>query len=116
MKHLNDSLFPLYEQHVRITFNGAVLQVEGLPGGSGSASLPSLYSRGLLAIWHLLQTWLPLLGSITLTGIWFSEDALPFCAFDLWVQQDREGFFLPSATTAALLQENGIPYFHKPII
>jgi hypothetical protein len=38
------------------------------------------------------------------------------CAFDIWVQAGEEGCFLPMDTAAKLFCQNGIPYFHSPLM
>lgn len=114
---MKDYLYPLNEAHVRLTFDGEALHLDGLPDGPDSVTLPELYRRGLQAVFNVMESLIPGLSCISVLGIWFASDpASPLVAFDLWAQRAREGFYLPMATSASLFQENGIPYFHKPLI
>ena len=117
MARMKDYLFPLNEAHVRLNFDGEALHLDGLPEGPDSVTLPEVYRRGLLALYNLLESLVPGLSCISVLGVWFAgAEASPFVAFDLWAQREGEGFYLPMATSASLFQENGIPYFHKPLI
>lgn len=109
MTQLNHYLYPREESHVSLICNGETLQAEGLSPNTNH--IPQLYQRGCLAIYHLLESHLPFLSCISIKGIWFSQEMeSPFVAFSIWVQQEKEGFYLPFATSASLLQANGIPY------
>ena len=113
---MKDYLYPLNEAHVRLNYDGQDLHLDGLPDGPDSVALPELYRRGFRALYHVLDSLIPGLSCISVLGIWFAGDSdSPFVAFDLWAQRGEEGFYLPMATSASLFQENGIPYFHKPL-
>lgn len=117
MTRFNDYLYPMNEAHVRLHYDGDTFHMDGLPDGYESVELPEHYRRGLSAIFNLLESMAPNLTCLSVLGIWFHQQASdPFVAFDLWLQQDTEGFYLPMASSASLFRENGIPYFHKPLI
>ena len=117
---MNTYLYPLHEAHVRLFQDGNALHIDGLPAGPDSLSLPAFYHNGTLAIFHFLESMLPGLVGINILGIWTEDPdkkGAPFCAFDLWVQTcETEGFYLPMASAHSLFSQNGIPYFHKPLI
>lgn len=116
MSSFNDYLFPLHEAHAHLTYDGESFHLDGLPNGVDSVVLPELYKRGISAIYNLLEKVIPQLSGIYITGMWFSQQrTAPFEAFDLWVQQGEEGFYLPMATASTLFRDNGIPYYHKPL-
>lgn len=117
MTSFNDYLFPLNEAHVRLNYDGENIHLDGLPDGPDTLILPELYQRGLRAVYNLLESMVPDLSCISVSGIWFSQHpSSPFVAFDTWIQRDEEGFYLPAASSASLFRENGIPFFHKPLI
>ena len=117
MTQFNDYLYPMNEAHVRLYYDGETFHLDGLPAGSESVELPEIYRRGAQAIFHLLERMAPDLSCISLMGVWFhGQEQYPFVAFAIWLQQDDEGFYLPMASSASLFRENGIPYFHKPLI
>lgn len=107
------SFFPLHEAHVRLGFNGRQLQLEDLPEASVQ-QLPEYYLSGLNMIYHFLAQEFPSLESIRVGGIWDAEQRPQFTAFDLWVQTQEGGLYLPMQTAAALFSHNGIPYYHRP--
>ena len=112
-----DSLFTLNEDHVRLSFDGEAFQLEGLAEGPDTVILPELYERGIRALYNLLESRVPQLRRICISGIWFfRQPSQPFEAFDIWLQPQDEGFYLPMATSASLFRENGIPYYHKPYV
>ena len=107
-------LYPKYEEHVRLHCDGIALHSDGLRSGPDALPLPEFYSRGLFAVFQLLEAMLPGLVCISVMGIWEDKDDAPFTAFDLWLQTGEEdGFYLPLATAASLFSQNGIPYFRK---
>ena len=108
------SFFPLHEAHVRLHCNGLTLEVEDLPEQSVPEALPSGYLNGLCMIYHVLKQEFPSLESIRVAGIWYAGTQPLFCAFDLWVQTQEGGVYLPMETAALLFSHNGIPYFHRP--
>lgn len=117
MTQFNDYLYPLNEAHVRLLYDGDSFHLDGLPAGYEAAELPEIYRRGMSAIYNLLESMAPDISCISVAGVWFHQQASdPFVAFDLWLQQGTEGFYLPMASSASLFRENGIPYFHKPQI
>lgn len=117
MTQFNDYLYPMNEAHVRLFYDGETFHLDGLPAGCEPVELPELYRRGVSAIYHLLERMAPDLSCLSLMGVWFhGQEADPFVAFAIWLQQDAEGFYLPMASSASLFRENGIPYFHKPLI
>ena len=117
---MNDYLYPLYEAHVRLLHDGSALHIDGLPAGPDSLPMPAYYRTGMQAIFHILEAMLPELTAISVLGIWTDKEEAkdtPFCAFDLWVQVSKtEGFYLPMDSAASLFCNNGIPYYHKPLI
>lgn len=117
---MNDYLYPLYEAHVRLTCDGNALHADGLPQGPDSLPLPAFYRAGVFAIYHILEAMLPSILCISIMGIWSQKQEsteAPFCAFDLWIQCDEnEGFYLPMASAASLFSNNGIPYYHQPLL
>ena len=115
MHRLKDSLPPLYEAHVRLTCDGRTLHADGLPEGPDTVPLPGWYCSGLSAIFHLLESMLPSITCISVLGIWHQGEDPVFCALDLWAQTGEEGFYLPMSSAAMLFQQNGIPYYHKPV-
>ena len=117
MTQFNDYLYPMNEAHVRLFYDGESFHLDGLPAGAEAVELPEHYRRGMSAIFNLLESMAPNLSCISVMGVWFNQQAQdPFVAFDIWLQQDAEGFYLPMASSASLFRENGIPYFHKPLI
>lgn len=114
MANYGNFIFPTGETHARMGFNGRDIYVEGLPEGKEAASIPDLYKKGAGAVYSIIESLLPGVESISFLGIWFEGEALPFVAFDLWAQGEREGFYFPQSTAATLFRDNGIPYFHKP--
>lgn len=120
MTRLNDYLYPLYEAHARLVCDGKALHIEGLPNGPDSLTLPSFYTSGIFSIFHILEAMIPSLAGISILGIWTEreeEKDAPFCAFDLWIQSsENEGFYVPMTSAASLFSNNGIPYYHKPLI
>ena len=117
MTQFNHYLYPINEVHVRLYYDGEVFHLDGMPEGREEEELPEYYKRGVRSIFNLLESMLPALSCIGLMGVWFGEeDENPLVVFSIWVQQENEGFYLQMGTAATLLRENGIPYFHKPII
>ena len=117
MTQFNNYLYPLNEAHVRLYYDGDSYHLDGLPAGHESVELPETCRRGMSAIFSLLESMVPGLSCISVSGIWFHRQSPdPFVAYDIWLQQDTEGFYLPMASSASLFRENGIPYFHKPLI
>ena len=117
MTQFNDYLYPLNEAHVRLFYDGDTFHLDGLPAGLETAELPELYRRGMSAIYNLLESMAPGLSCISVSGVWFHQQTPdPFVAYAIWLQQESEGFYLPMASSASLFRENGIPYFHKPLI
>lgn len=115
MAPFSDYLYPLNEAHVRLHYDGETVHLDGLPAGPDSVSLPELYRRGVQALFNLLESMVPDITCVSLLGIWFAQQpSAPFIAFDIWIQRDSEGFYLPMSSSASLFRENGIPYFHKP--
>lgn len=116
MTQKKDFLFPLFEAHVHLLADDTSIHIEGLPDGPDTLPLPSLYKNGIRAIYNLLETMVPLLSCICISGIWDVRKNVPFTAFDLWIQQEtEEGFYLPMASALSLFRENGIPYYHHPL-
>ena len=116
MAAFNDYLFPLNEAHVRLSYDGESIHIDGLPEGPDTLILPELYHRGIRAVYNLLESMAPQISCISISGIWFSQQpSAPFEAFDIWLQQQDEGFYLPMATASTLFRDNGIPYYHKPL-
>ena len=117
MTQFNDYLYPMNEAHVRLHYDGETFHLDGLPAGQDPVELPEHYRRGMSAIFHLLESMAPNLTCISVMGVWFHrEEPDPLVAFAIWLQLDSEGFYLPMASSASLFRENGIPYFHKPLI
>ena len=117
MTQFNDYLYPMNEAHVRLFYDGESFHLDGLPSGYEPVELPEPCRRGMSAIFNLLENMAPGLTCLSVQGVWFHQQASdPFVAFSLWLQQDSEGFYLPMASSASLFRENGIPYFHKPLI
>ncbi|MBO4466588.1 MAG: hypothetical protein J5745_00600 [Bacteroidales bacterium] len=114
MTKLNDTLYPLYEEHVHLLCDGLALHVDGLPQSFSAASLPDFYRVGLCSIYALLERMVPAITCLSVLGIWHAEEDPLVVAFDLWVQTGEEGFYLPMSTAAALFRDNGIPYYHHP--
>lgn len=116
MTQFNDYLYPMNEAHVRLLFDGDTYHLDGMPAGQQAAGLPEHYRRGLSAVYGLLENMVPGLSCICVAGIWFHrQEKDPLVAFDIWLQMESEGFYLPMASAASLFRENGIPYFHKPL-
>lgn len=116
MTQNKEFLFPLFEAHVRVLADAASIHIEGLPDGPDTLPLPSLYKNGIRAIYNLMESMVPLLSCICISGIWDVREAHPFTAFDIWIQQEtEEGFYLPMASALSLFRENGIPYYHRPL-
>ena len=94
--------------------------MEDLPEWAAHSTLPQNYHRGMQGIFHLLEARVPDLVRICVAGIWSGKEEnrdAPFCAFDLWVQTGPdEGFYLPVASAHSLFSDNGIPYFHAPVL
>jgi hypothetical protein len=116
MAHFNDYLFPLNEAHVRLNYDGDTFHLDGMPDVPDHFVLPELYQRGIRALYNLLESMVPQISCISISGIWFTRQTVPFEAFDIWLEMPDQGFYLPMATSASLFRENGIPYFHKPLI
>ena len=113
----NSFLYPNYEEHVRLHFDGISLHSDALRSGPDALPFPELYERGMRAIYHLLEAMLPGLVCISAMGMWEDRRDYPFTAFDLWLQTaEEDGFYLPMATAASLFGQNGIPYFHKSVL
>ena len=116
MTQKKDFLFPRFEAHVRVLADATSIQIEGLPQGPDSLSIPPLYRRGIKAIYNLMESMVPHISCICISGIWDMREPRPLTAFDIWVQQDtEEGFYLPMASALSLFRENGIPYYHHPV-
>ena len=113
MSIVNDYLFSLTEAHVRLTCDGLTLHSDGLPDGPDSLPLPKTLCSGLCQIYFLLERMLPSLSCISVSGIWDTQGAVPFRAFDIWLQTEEGGFYLPMASATCLFSDNGIPYYHK---
>lgn len=117
MATFNNYLFPLNEAHVRLSYDGETFHLDGLAEGPDTVILPELYQRGIRALYSLLETMVPHLSCISISGIWLlQQPSQPFEAFDIWVQQQEEGSYLPMDTASSLFSENGIPYYHRPLI
>ena len=116
MTQFNDYLYPMNEAHVRLHYDGDTFHLDGLPEGCEPEQLPEAFRRGMSAIYNLLETMAPGLSCISVLGVWFHREPDSLVAFALWLQLETEGFYLPMATSASLFRENGIPYFHKPLI
>ncbi len=116
MTKLNDTLYPLYEEHVHLLCDGKALHADGLPQPCSAASLPDYYRAGLCGIYSLLERMVPAITCLSMLGIWHAGEDPLVVAFDLWVQTGDEGFYLPMSTAAALFRDNGIPYYHHPLI
>jgi hypothetical protein len=101
MASFNDYLYPLDEAHVRLSYNGDSFHLDGLDGPD-NLLLPELYQRGLRALYNLLESMAPQLTCVCVSGIWFSQSTTsPFVAFDIWLQQEEEGFYLPFSVKTA---------------
>ena len=120
MRQTEHFLFSPSETHAHLCFDGKTLHTDNCPGEPDALRLPPSFLSGLSAIFHILEALLPSLLCISIMGIWSSQEEdreAPFCAFDLWVQlEQEEGFFLPMASARSLFSDNGIPYYHKPLI
>ncbi len=116
----NSFLYSLEEVHIRMEMDGGGVLMDGFPEGFKPASLPAFYKSGMLAIFHVLESMIPAMAGISVMGIWSAREAdanAPFCAFDLWVQTGpEEGFYLPMASAHSLFSDNGIPYYHVPVL
>ena len=120
MTKYNSFLYPMDEAHVRMTFDGEDVLMENLPEWASHFTLPQSYHRGMLGIFQILEARVPDMVGICVTGIWSGKEKdrnAPFCAFDLWVQTGpEEGFYLPMASAQSLFSDNGIPYYHVPVL
>ena len=106
--------YPFCESHVHVSCDGLTLCLDGCPDHPAS-SLPAFYHAGICSIFYLLAQQFPALTCISLLGILDTREEAAFTAFDLWVQIEDEGFYLPMAYAASLFRDNGIPYFHEPL-
>ncbi len=116
MTSFNDYLYPLNEVQVRLYFDGESFYLDGFPQEAEPAELPEVCKRGVRAIFNLMENMVPGLTCLIIQGVWFHKQENPFVAFSIWLQHDPEGFYMPMASAASLFQENGIPYFHQPLI
>lgn len=108
------SFYPLHEAHVCLLCNGVSLEAQDLPEQTLASRLPASYRAGLCMIFHVLAQEFPSLQSIRVGGIWEAQAGPVFIAFDLWVQTDAGGLYLPMETAAMFFAHNGIPYYHRP--
>ena len=117
MERENAFLYPRYEEHATLFCDGISLHSDGFVSGPDKLPLPAFYEAGLCAIYHLLERMLPGLQGISVHGIWWDDESAPFCAWDLWLLiGEDDGFYLPMSSTASLFSQNGIPYFHRPLL
>lgn len=114
MTIFNDFLYPKSEAHVQLFCDGVSLYTEGLPEGSEPVS--ESLKQVIFNIFSLLESRLPALDGICVSGVYFWEKAPVFCAVDIWLEAEGNGFFLPMASAASLFSDNGIPYYHKPVL
>ncbi len=115
MSKNTSNFLSLREARIRLTCNGYTLHADGFPSGPDTVPFPPFYKTGLCQIFNYLEARLPGLTCISVLGIWFQDENPPFYAMDLWVQEGEEGFYLPMSMASSLFQENGIPYYHKPL-
>ena len=117
MAHENSFLNPRYEEHARLFSDGITVQLDGFRSGPEALPLPAFYKSAFCNVFHLLEKMLPGLQGISVLGIWREDEDNPFCAWDLWLLTgEDDGFYLPMDTAASLFSQNGIPYFHRPLL
>ena len=86
MSRQNDTLYPLYEEHVHLLCDGRQLHIDGLPQNCCASSLPDFYRVGLCMIYSLLETMVPAITCISVLGVWHADEDPLVSAFDIWVQ------------------------------
>ena len=109
-----DFLYLKNEAHIRLYCDGVSLSAEGLP--EESDSLPAGLKEALCNIFSLLESRVPALDGICVSGVYFREKDPVFCAMDIWLEAEGKGCYLSMATAASLFSDNGIPYYHQPIL
>ncbi|MBR1887390.1 MAG: hypothetical protein IJ813_02865 [Bacteroidales bacterium] len=104
------------EHHIHIVADGKSVRVDGIPEYCGPFKLPENIVRGIEMIWALVESRVRTATCICIGAIGYTGDPPAVCAFDIWVQAGEEGCFLPMDTAAKLFCQNGIPYFHSPLM
>ena len=104
------------EYHVHIVIDGKSIQVEGLPPQAGDVELSETCQKGLQMIFSLIESRVRGVECVCVGGICFTGDKPRLAAFDIWVQLEQDGYFLPMGVAAKLFSENGIPYYHSPYL
>ena len=104
------------EYHIHIICDGQSVNIDGLPGGPDSITLPDSILRGINMIWALVEARVHDAECICIGGIGYTGENPVVAAFDIWVQIGEEGYYLPMDVSAKLFSENGIPYFHSPFM
>ena len=104
------------EYHIHIILEGKTIQIDGMPQRAGAIELPESYRQGLQMIYALIEARVRDVECVCIGGICFMGDKPCIAAFDIWIQQEQDGYFLPMAVAAKLFSENGIPYYHSPFL
>ena len=111
MSRLDEFLYAPREEHVHFYCDGITLYTDGLC----EEAVPARLKEALCNIFCLLESRLPTLESICVSGVFFLGNEPGFCAVDIWLQTEEEGFYLPMLSAASLFSDNGIPYYHQAL-
>ena len=104
------------EYHIHIVLEGKTIQIDGLPEQAGKVELSETCRKGLQMIFSLIESRERGVECVCVGGICFMMDRPVIAAFDIWVQLENDGYFLPMGVAAKLFSENGIPYYHSPYL